>query len=329
MFYSYVRIIFTLSLMVFSSAIADPGKKPVVIGISQITSHPSLDKVHAGIIEALNEAGYIHGSTAKIISENANGRLPVAVQIAQKLASENPDVAVGITTPCAQTLLTAFSQVQTPIVFATITDPIAAKLVPNLSHPGGRVTGTQNVFPLPGLLACLDNLFPQVKRVGVIVNLSEDNSATMVEKLKTALTNKGISLSVAPIANATEAKAAAESLTYKIDLLLLLQDNTVATTLPAVTAVMNQNQILTVATFVEAIGQGALMALAVDEKRIGIETGKIIVQILKGTPAGDIAVVAPNVLDVALDGQLVKTFQLEKNFVLKAKKLYPQLIIQK
>ena len=255
--------------------------------------------------------------------------MPIAVQIAQKLSSNNLDVAVGISTPSAQTLVSAFSQTQTPVVFSTVTDPIGAKLVPNLSKPGGHITGTQNLFPLDEHIKVLKNLFPQVKRVGVIVNLSEDNSAQMVKSIQSALNDRGITLEVAAVAAATEAKGAAEALVSKIDLLILLQDNTVATTLPAVTAVMNEHKIPTLAAFVEAISQGALMALAVDERIIGIETGKIIVQILQGTSPGDISVVTPHAVEVAFNGATSTSFSLEKDFVQKAKRLFPKLVIKK
>jgi putative ABC transport system substrate-binding protein len=91
---------------------------------------------------------------------------------------------------------------------------------------------------------------------------------------------------------------------------------------------MNRHHIPTLAAFVEAVSQGALMSLAIDERLIGQETGKIVIKILQGTPVGNLPVIAPDKVDVFVNKALVQQLGLGDDFLTKAKGLYPQLTLQ-
>ena len=47
-------------------------EKPMV-GILQLTSHPALDLIYKGIVDELNDAGYIDGETMTLDFQNAQG----------------------------------------------------------------------------------------------------------------------------------------------------------------------------------------------------------------------------------------------------------------
>ena len=59
--------------------------------------------------------------------------------LAQELVGLQPDIIVSDGTPA-----TAAVQQETrtiPIVFATVADPVAQRIVPRLNQPGGNITG--------------------------------------------------------------------------------------------------------------------------------------------------------------------------------------------
>lgn len=126
-------IILFISLLVpFSAAIA--ADKAKTIGITQIVEHPSLNAIREGIIEELKKQGFIEGKTLTIIFESAQGNPILASQIAQKFASLSLDAVVPISTPSAQAIVHQIKT--TPVIFAAITDPLGAKVVSSLEHPG-------------------------------------------------------------------------------------------------------------------------------------------------------------------------------------------------
>jgi putative ABC transport system substrate-binding protein len=65
-----------------------------------------------------------------------------------------------------------------PIVFTLIGDPVAAKIVERLAHPGGNVTGVSSLTTV--LVAkrsnCCTTMVPDVKRVWVIYAADEPSS---------------------------------------------------------------------------------------------------------------------------------------------------------
>ena len=81
-----------------------------------------------GILDGLAERGYVEGKTITIDYQNANGSMPTQQQIAKKFMGGDPDVIVPITTPTSQAMIAVDQGI--PIVFAMVTDPVKAGLVP-------------------------------------------------------------------------------------------------------------------------------------------------------------------------------------------------------
>lgn len=286
------------------------------IAVTQIVSHESLDKVREGILDELKSLGLVPGDKIDLLFDNAQGNIPTSVQIAQKFASSCARVLVGIATPSAQALVNAVKQSQSQeekkaVVFASISDPISAGLVSSLEKPGGFVTGTIHPFPLDAHVKVIGELFPHVKTVGVIANLSEVNTTHMVESLSAALKARQITLEQAAVTQATQVKTAAESLVNKVDLIVFLQDNTVASAVTAAIKVFDQAGKPMLAAFSEAVQKGVPLAISYDEYAIGRQTGVMIQKILKGMDPGSIAVGRPTVLSITLHKNLKKFVKID------------------
>lgn len=292
-----------------------------IVAITQIVAHPSLDKVRQGMIDELAEKGYQDGKTVRILFENAQGSPVVAAQIAQHFVALHPAVIVAIATPSAQAAANAAKRTTIPVVFATVTDPIQAKLVSNLAHPGGNITGTRNVPAIGKQMAQIKRLLPNVKTIGIVLNYGETNSVQLLEAVKQEAARSSMQVKTAAAPTSAEVKSAVQSLMGQVDVLLLLQDNTVASALPAVLKVAEKNKAPVFATFIDAVKAGALAGVAYDEYGIGKLTGKMVAAILQGKKPGDIPVADPidletainlttaKQLNLAIDPALIKTMQ--------------------
>ena len=247
--------------------------------------------------------------------ENAYGNIATAAQIAQKFVSNHADVIIAIATPSAQTAIRAARDTHTPVVFATVTDPLKAQLISDLKHPGQNVTGTRNAPMVDKQIDLLRQTFPQLKSIGIILNYAEDNSVQLLQAINVYC--KPLDIHVAAVAANTsaEVQTATKNLVGKADVLFLLQDNTVAAALPAVLKVAIDNKIPVFASYIEAVKAGALFGLAYDEYGIGYQTGLIAARILSGTRPGDIAVEDPKKIILAINQhtarQLGVTFKPE------------------
>jgi putative ABC transport system substrate-binding protein len=313
-------VFFSLILGIFSITPAVATTEIKTIAITQIVGHPSLDKVRKGILDELAASGYQEGKSAHIIYENAQGSIVVATQIAQHFVAAHPDVIVAIATPSAQAAVNAAKKTNIPIVFATITDPIQAKLVTDLKHPGGNVTGTRNIPAFEKQLAQMKQLIPQIKTIGIVLNYGEANSVQMLQMVTEYATREHLNIKAVAAPSSAEVQTATQNLIPQVDAILLLQDNTVASALPALLKVTNKNKMPVFSIFIEAVKAGALAGVAYDEYAIGQQTGKIVIQILQGKKAGDIAVADPTHVETAINLNTAK--QLQLNLTSEAQKQY-------
>ena len=96
----------------------------------------------------------------------------------RSLIESRPDLVVAITTPVA--LAAARATTTIPIVFGTVSDPVASGLVRSLAQPGGNVTGVANVLPaLSGKLVELAReILPEARRIAVLWNPDNPAKAT-------------------------------------------------------------------------------------------------------------------------------------------------------
>ena len=61
-----------------------------------------------------------------------------------------------------------------------------------------------------------------------------------------------------------------------------------------------KSKILLIASDTDSVTRGAVAALGLDYYQIGKETGKLVTQVLNGTPAGDILCIAPRPTNLQL-----------------------------
>lgn len=63
----------TVAFFTSSNETAPTKDSKPMVGILQLTSHPALDLIYQGTVDALNEAGYIDGETMTLDFQNAQG----------------------------------------------------------------------------------------------------------------------------------------------------------------------------------------------------------------------------------------------------------------
>src|SRR5690606_5243571 len=83
--------------------------------------------------------------------------------------------------------------------------------------------------------------------------------------------------------------AAARSLVGKVDVIYTNTDNNVVSAYEALAKVGNDAKIPLIASDTDSVKRGAIAALGVNYHDLGLQTGKMVVKILKGGKPGDLA----------------------------------------
>lgn len=258
------------------------------IGVTQIVQHPALDAGVTGFKAAMEEAGFVEGKNVVYDMQNAQGDMAIATSIGQKFASSKVDLILAIATPTAQSVAKATSTI--PIVFALVTDPVAAGLVTDPNAPSGNITGASDHMPAQLHLDLIKELVPGAKRLGYIYNAGESNSVASMEEERPLAEAMGYEIVEATASNTNEVQQAMASLVGRVDVIALIQDNTVVSALEAVLKIANQNKIPVITADIDSITRGAAAGLGANGEIVGRAAGAMAVKILQGTPIKDIPV---------------------------------------
>lgn len=177
------------------------------VAVTAIVEHPALDAVRDGVKDALKAAGYEDGKSLKWQYQSAQGNTGTAAQIARKFVGDKPDAIVAIATPSAQAVIAATKTV--PVVFSAVTDPVAAKLVASWEPSKNNVTGVSDLLALDKQMDLVKQVVPNAKRVGMVYNPGEANSAVVVKELQALLPKMGWTLvtAAAPLGGRLQRRA--------------------------------------------------------------------------------------------------------------------------
>ena len=140
----------------------------------------------AAFLRALNEAGYVDGQNVAIEFRWADGQLDRLPELAADLIERKVSVIfAGAADVAAGALRVAAATV--PVVFATGSDPVAARLVTSLNRPGGNLTGvtviTNSLWPKR--LELVRELISPTPLIAFLVNSNNVTHAPAMRELDT------------------------------------------------------------------------------------------------------------------------------------------------
>lgn len=257
------------------------------VAITAIVDHPALDAVRDGAQDELKAAGFEPGKNLKWEYQSAQGNASTAGQIARKFVGSTPDVIIAIATPSAQPIVAATKTI--PVVFAAVADPMAAQLVKDWQPSKTNVTGRSNMLDPVKQADFLKQIVPNAKRIGIVYNPGEANSVSALENLKAVLDTRGISIVSVAAPRTVDVATAAKSLLGRVDAMYSTTDNNVMATYEALVKVCNDAKIPLISSDPSGVPRGAVAGLGIDFYQLGRETGQVVVRILRGEKAGDIA----------------------------------------
>ncbi|KAF1020447.1 MAG: hypothetical protein GAK30_02489 [Paracidovorax wautersii] len=256
------------------------------VAVTSIVEHPALDAVRDGVKEALAKAGYVDGQNFRWQYQTAQGNVGTAGQIARKFVGDQPDAIVAISTPSAQALLAATKTI--PIVFSAVTDPVAGQLTASWNASGTNVTGVSNALDLNRQIDMIQRILPQAKRVGIVYNPGEANSASVIKQFRELLPQRGMTLVEAAAPRSVDVATSARSLLGKVDLFYTNNDNAVMSAYESIVKVANDAKVPLLSADTDSVKRGAVAAYGIDYHELGLQTGEMVVRVLKGDKPGDI-----------------------------------------
>jgi putative ABC transport system substrate-binding protein len=131
-----------------------------------------------GFLDGLRSEGFVEGKNLQLLRRSASNDADRFKPMAKDLAGVPVDLYFAPATPMATAAW--FADKKTPIVIATIMDPVELKFVHSLARPGTRVTGVttmNNELTLKRLQLLMETV-PGLKRVGVVIDEAMRDACT-------------------------------------------------------------------------------------------------------------------------------------------------------
>jgi putative tryptophan/tyrosine transport system substrate-binding protein len=191
-----MRVFFiAVTLMLTLTAAAAQDRVARVGFLSWQDSGTYYDTTLKGYIDGLREEGFEQGKNLDLMRRSASNDAERFKPLARELADKKVDVFFAPATPMATAAWYAVKN--TPIVVATILDPVELEFVKSLARPGTRVTGvtTMNDELTTKRLQLLMEMVPGLKRVGVVFDEGIHNACKQeIEHAEKAARQLGLTL---------------------------------------------------------------------------------------------------------------------------------------
>jgi len=259
------------------------------VGVSQFMSHPALELDQQGFLDQMKVEGFIDGENVEIDIQNAQGDPNLAKTIADKFVADKVDAILAITTPCSQAAVQATKGTDIPVVFIAVSDAIGAGLIKELDQPTGtNVTGVYSADPVEQQMDLIEEIVPEMSRLGIIYNAGEDNSVSNKNRVKEYVAGKNWEVVEATVTSTNDVRAAAQSLVGRVDAVFVPQDSTVISALEALLKVLVDNNIPLFTGDTESVRRGAVATIGNDEYDCGRQGATMLARVLNGEKAGEI-----------------------------------------
>ncbi|MBN7762242.1 ABC transporter [Nitratireductor aquibiodomus] len=258
--------------------------EPIRIGIANFGEHPQLNTAIQGFKDAMAAGGYEEGKDVVYSESHTNFDASLVPQMIAKLQAEGPVLMYTVTTPVSQIAKKALAGSGIPIVFSAVTDPVAAKLVPSWEAGDEGMTGATDLQDVAAVMEFAKKLVPDAKRIGQPYNPGEANDVALLEKVQEAAPAAGFEVVAVGVDNVNDIQQRVASLAGKADVIYTPASNLLQPAIAAVSAAARQAGIPIINSDDGAVSDGVVPAsFAVNYQQVGLNAGKIALQILDGT----------------------------------------------
>ena len=184
-------LILALALVMSLVTLSHAEDRQYKVGLVLLVENGAFLDMKSGIISGLEKAGYVEGKNLTINYQCAFGDGGTLARICSDMDDGTYDLVFTIATPTTQAFVNLESE--TPCIFCSVANPVAAQVMSALDTPDMNATGTSNAIPSGDILSLGLTITPDVKTFGLIYCTSEVNAVSAMESAKAFLDANGYS----------------------------------------------------------------------------------------------------------------------------------------
>ena len=262
--------------------------------------------------EGLRQLGYVEGRNILLEFRLAQGDSSLLPRLAEELVRLPVDAILVDGGPGVVRIVMQLTD-RIPIVSAVGGDPVVTKVVTNLAHPGGNVTGfTLGHSELNGKrLEMLRAAFPGISTVAALVNSSNANAKEYLEEIGDAARSMGVQ-KIVPIevADLNELHSLKPVAFTGADGVVVLPDAVFWNHRGEIVALMDAVRLPAIYPEREYAEDGGLMGYGANAPDNFRRAAEYVDRILKGAKPGDLPIQEPVKFDFMINLKTAKALGL-------------------
>lgn len=267
---------FTLGLAGCNNAKKD-GKK--LIGICQLVTHDALDAATEGFKKAVIDG--LGAENVEFDYQNAAGEANTCSTIVNSFVSKKADLIMANATPALQAAANATTTI--PVLGTSITEyGVALGIKDFKGVTGFNVSGTSDLAPLDEQAQMIVDIFPDAEKVGLLYCSAEANSKYQIDVVSEELIDRGLSVEIMAFTDSNDITQVLNGKINNIDVLYIPTDNTCASNALTIDSICSEKNVPVVAGEEGLCTKCGAVTLSISYYNIGLKTGEMAVEILKG-----------------------------------------------
>ena len=278
---------------------AQKGDRPFLIGA--LTSSWGTTPMIAGLRDGLIELGYREEVDFTLGVRFTQGDLSELPAAARQLVAYGADLIFVDDDTAARAARQATAKI--PIVFASVSEPLALGSIDSFARPGGNVTGVTDLeLKLgPKRLQVFQEIIPGLKRVLFVYDAAQDTSVRMAAAYREAARHLGITLIEKSVRTQKEAGTVFEQV-QATDIDGILTSASVSLNIWGFAAETSlQKKIPAMFSSSFAPEGGALVSYATNTRETGKQAARLVDKIFKGTKPAELPVEVNTKLELVIN----------------------------
>ena len=295
-----------LHLPGIARAAADSAQPPRRVELMLVGFSPTSPEVQK-FRQGLSDAGYVEGRDVIVSVRSAEGNYEAVRPMVAELVRSKPDLIVVENTLAVRAVKDATTTI--PVVIAIAADPLGSGLVPNLSRPGGNVTGMSMMITdlAAKRFQLLKEAMPHLKRLGILRDPAVPWHPKTSAQLASLAQANGIEPIMADAHTSSETRKAISYLAKRRAQALYVLDNALFYRNRAeILQLCAKARIAAIYGYRDWAQEGALLSYSADFGEMFRRAAGYADRILKGSNAGELPIEQPTKFDLVVNLRTAK-----------------------
>lgn len=264
------------------------------------------------LLDGLRERGYVEGKNLVFVRRHAEGRGERMPEIADELLALKLDLIVTTCTP--STRLMSSRTHSTPLIMASVSDPVGQRLIATYARPGGNITGLASQFEdiAAKMLALFREAVPRLSHVAVLFNADNPVHDVFLREIAAAAAPMGVRSSPVAVRATTDIAATFNEMVVRgVNGVLALPDDPLLTNRRRhIVEMATRHALPSFFGLSEAVDDGGLMSYGENFGRTYFRAALYVDKVLKGADPAELPVEQPTRFELVVNQKTARTLGL-------------------